>query len=64
MDTVTEARLAIALAQEGGMGIIHKNMSIQAQTADQVHLLKNTKAALLKTRLRLLLIPPLAMCWR
>lgn len=33
MDTVTEARLAIALAQEGGMGIIHKNMSIDAQAA-------------------------------
>ncbi len=33
MDTVTEARLAIALAQEGGMGIIHKNMSAEAQAA-------------------------------
>lgn len=33
MDTVTEARLAIALAQEGGLGIIHKNMSIEAQAA-------------------------------
>lgn len=31
MDTVTESRLAITLAQEGGMGIIHKNMSIEAQ---------------------------------
>ena len=31
MDTVTEARLAIALAQEGGIGIVHKNMTIQQQ---------------------------------
>ncbi|HEY9200909.1 MAG TPA: IMP dehydrogenase [Gammaproteobacteria bacterium] len=34
MDTVTEARLAIALAQEGGLGIIHKNMSIEEQAAN------------------------------
>src|SRR3954469_14309302 len=34
MDTVTEARLAIALAQEGGIGIIHKNMSPKAQGAE------------------------------
>ncbi|MDX1915128.1 MAG: IMP dehydrogenase [Methylophilus sp.] len=33
MDTVTEARLAIALAQAGGMGIIHKNMSIEMQAS-------------------------------
>ncbi len=31
MDTVTEARLAIALAQEGGIGIVHKNMAPRAQ---------------------------------
>ena len=34
MDTVTEARLAIAVAQEGGMGIVHKNMSPQKQSAE------------------------------
>lgn len=34
MDTVTEARLAIALAQEGGIGIIHKNLSAKAQAAE------------------------------
>src|SRR6266516_6309246 len=34
MDTVTEAALAIALAQEGGIGIIHKNLSITDQAAE------------------------------
>lgn len=34
MDTVTEANLAIALAQEGGIGILHKNMSIERQAAE------------------------------
>ena len=34
MDTVTEARLAIALAQEGGMGIVHKNMTAQGQARE------------------------------
>jgi IMP dehydrogenase len=34
MDTVTEARLAIALAQEGGIGIVHKNMNAKAQAAE------------------------------
>ncbi|MDK1031140.1 MAG: IMP dehydrogenase [Planctomycetia bacterium] len=34
MDTVTESALAIALAQEGGMGTIHKNLSIEAQTRE------------------------------
>lgn len=47
MDTVTEARLAIALAQEGGLGIIHKNMSSQAQ-ADQVRMVKKYESGIIK----------------
>src|SRR5262245_826128 len=34
MDTVTESELAIALAQEGGLGIIHKNLSLAEQTRE------------------------------
>ncbi|HTT05322.1 MAG TPA: IMP dehydrogenase [Steroidobacteraceae bacterium] len=40
MDTVTEARLAITIAQEGGIGIIHKNMSIDAQAREVVRVKK------------------------
>ena len=42
MDTVIEARLAIAIAREGGIGVIHKNMSIEAQ-AKQVHSVKRAE---------------------
>src|ERR687895_73558 len=34
MDTVTEARLAIALAREGGIGIVHRNLSVEEQAAE------------------------------
>lgn len=47
MDTVTEARLAIALAQEGGIGIIHKNMTISAQ-ADKVRKVKKFESGMVK----------------
>lgn len=42
MDTVTETRMAIAIAREGGVGIIHKNMSIEQQ-ADQVDRVKRSE---------------------
>jgi len=46
MDTVTEATLAIALAREGGLGILHKNMSI-SQQAEQVRKVKRSESGLI-----------------
>jgi len=46
MDTVTEANLAIALAREGGLGILHKNMSIEEQAA-QVRKVKRSESGLI-----------------
>jgi IMP dehydrogenase len=47
MDTVTEARLAIALAQEGGIGVIHKNMNVEEQ-ARQVHTVKKYESGIVR----------------
>ena len=46
MDTVTEANLAIALAREGGIGILHKNMSIEKQV-EQVRKVKRSESGLI-----------------
>ena len=47
MDTVTEARLAISIAQEGGIGVVHKNMSLENQ-AEQVRIVKKYEAGVIK----------------
>ncbi len=54
MDTVTEARLAIALAQEGGMGIVHKNLSIEGQ-AKEVRTVKKFESGMVRNPIT---VPP------
>jgi IMP dehydrogenase len=57
MDTVTEARLAIALAREGGIGIVHRNLSIQEQVAE-VDKVKRSEAGMIVEPVTL---PPTAL---
>lgn len=54
MDTVTEAGLAIALAREGGLGILHKNMSIEKQ-AEQVRKVKRSESGMIIDPITLLI---------
>ena len=46
MDTVTEARMAIAMARQGGVGVLHRNLSIEDQT-QQVDLVKRSEAGMI-----------------
>src|ERR1700710_1033305 len=57
MDTVTEARLAIALAREGGIGIVHRNLSIEDQVAE-VDKVKRSESGMIVEPLTL---PPTAL---
>ena len=60
MDTVTEARLAIAIAQEGGMGIVHKNLTPRQQAAE-VARVKRYESGVLRDPIT---VTPDTPCWR
>ena len=46
MDTVTEARMAIAMARQGGVGVLHRNLSVEEQ-AQQVDMVKRSEAGMI-----------------
>src|SRR5436305_11051995 len=48
MDTVTEARMAIAMARQGGVGVLHRNLSVEEQ-AQQVDMVKRSEAGMITT---------------
>ena len=53
MDTVTESNMAIAMARQGGVGVLHKNMSIEQQ-AEQVRLVKRSESGMIRDPITLL----------
>jgi IMP dehydrogenase len=57
MDTVTESRMAIALAREGGIGIIHRNMSIEEQ-AKEVEKVKKSESGMIMNPITVTRTPP------